>query len=817
MISKLDYWFISTVCGNVTKHQSDIGDKITDEEAARAWLDQYNRDATDIFYESSVISWNYSTNITVYNQKLTLENYLEVSKFQKNMSEEANTFAWRNFTDSSLRRQFRLITNIGLSACRDEDLLKQIIKIQSDMEKTYSTGKVCYKSTENCLALEPDLTRLLANSKDYNELLQAWKGWRDVTGKKMREEYEQFVNLSNHAIRSIGDFDNYAEYWLSLYDSAGFEEEVIAIMEQLKPLYLELHTYVREKLQEIYPSHMFPATGHIPAHLLGDMWGQSWDNLFDIMQPFKNKTRFDVTEAMVSQNYTVEKMYTITEEFFTSLGLPKLRDSFWKNSMLERPNNREVSCHGSAWDFLKNYDYRIKMCTDITMVDLYTVHHEMGHIYYQMAYENLSMPFRDGANPAFHEAIGDTIALSVVTPTHLHKIGLLDTVENDQESDINFLMNIALDKLAFLPFSFTLDSWRWGVFRGDTLPQHYNSKWWELRCKYQGVSPPVERTAEDFDPGSKYHVPFQVSYIRYFVAFILQFQFQKSLCDVAGHKGPLYLCDIYNSTAAGDKLRELLSLGSSKSWPDALEIMTGQRNMDARAFIEYFQPLTDWLKIQNKNKRSGWTELSCPSSTTGLIDSEEAGWEWIEQNDKLFTDIFSEMANAEWQYATNITDHNRKIKVDTTLKFAEYEQVAVQKASMFDWTSFQNKTLRRLFKKLNTTIGINSLEGKDKLEQSFASPDSETIDIVTNFWGYSLVIGLFITPIFVPDDCCSDLSISAFHEFLHDGELPAYPFKIPVDLHNISDRYFTVIISRYTMELSKRRQLLSFPLYSKVV
>ncbi|XP_033759589.1 uncharacterized protein LOC117341835 [Pecten maximus] len=710
-------WLMVSVECYVQKRESGDGDKIADEEAARAWLDQYNQDATDMFYNSSVIWWNYETNITDYNQNLTLETYLESSNFNKKKSEEANHFAWRNFTDVSLRRQFRFLTKRGIDGIKDENLLKEIVELQSDMEKIYSTGKVCYKSSDNCLTLEPDLTRVLANSRDYLELLQAWKGWRDATGRKMKDGFEQFVNLSNHAIRSLGDFDNYADYWLSWYDSATFEEEVIAIMEQLKPLYMELHTYVREKLQDIYPDHKFPATGHIPAHLLGNMWAQSWDNLYDIMQPFKNKTGIDVTRAMVSQNYTVDKMFKDSEEFFISLGFPKLRKSFWENSMLERPNDREVSCHGSAWDFYKYYDYRIKMCTDITQDDLYTVHHEMGHTYYQMAYENQSVPFRDGANPAFHEAIGDTIALSVVTPDHLHKIGLLDTVENDLESDINFLMNVALDKIAFLPFAFALDSWRWDVFRGKTPPQQYNSKWWELRCKYQGISPPVERSEEDFDPGAKYHVPFQVSYIRYFAAFILQFQFQKALCDVAGHQGPLYRCDIYNSTTAGDKLREMLSLGSSKTWPDALESMTGQRNMDASAFIEYFQPLTDWLKIQNKGKRVGWTDSACPSPTSGLIDNEEAGWEWIEQNDNRFITVHTEMAVAEWQYATNITDHNSKLKVESNVKFAEYQREAVLNASVFDWTNFQNETLRRLFKYINSTIGINSLEDKGKLEK----------------------------------------------------------------------------------------------------
>ncbi|XP_069120838.1 angiotensin-converting enzyme-like [Argopecten irradians] len=709
--------FITSVKGDIQKNESNVSSEISEEEAARAWLDQFNRDISDLYYNSSVIWWNYSTNITDYNQKQTVEVYLKEANFTKAKTEEAEAFAWRNFTDPSLRRQFRFLTRKGIKEIKDEALLKEIADLQSDMEKIYSTGKVCYRSLDNCLKLEPDLNRLFTNSRDYYELQRAWKGWRDVTGREMKDGFEKFVNLSNHAMTSLGDVTNLADHWLSYYNSDTFEEEIISIMEQLKPLYMELHAYVRDKLQEIYPNHKFPTTGHIPAHLLGNMWAQNWDNLYQIMQPFKNKTLIDVTQAMVLQNYTVNKMFEITEEFFTSLGFPKLRPSFWENSMLERPDDREVICHASAWDFLKNYDHRIKMCTDITQEDLYTVHHEMGHIYYDMSYENLSIPFRDGANPAFHEAIGDTIALSVVTPDHLHKIGLLDTVENDLESDLNFLMKMTLDKLPFLAFSFTLDSWRWDVFRGKIPPGQYNTKWWELRCKHQGIYPPVERSEEDFDPGAKYHVPFQVSYIRYFAAYILQFQFQKALCDVAGHQGPLYRCDIYNSTAAGDKLRDLLTLGKSTPWPDVLEMMTGQRNIDASAFVEYFQPLADWLKAQNKGRRVGWTDLACPSPTSGLIDSEEAGWAWIEQNDENIMALYTDLANAEWEYATNITDHNRQVKIDSNVKFAEYEREVVLNASVFDWTNFQNETLRRLFKQINSTIGINSLKDEDKLKK----------------------------------------------------------------------------------------------------
>ncbi|GBN45332.1 Angiotensin-converting enzyme [Araneus ventricosus] len=451
------------------------------------------------------------------------------------------------------------------------------------------------------------IQRILTKSRDYDELAHAWKAWRDAAGKPIREKYLRFVNLSNEAARLNG-FPDTGDMWREAYESDTFEEDLEALWEQLRPLYEHLHAYVRRRLIQLYGDDKIKNDGPIPAHLFGNMWAQSWVSLLDITQPFTGKPSVDVTPIMEAKNLSALEMFKISEEFFTSLGLKPMPEEFWRHSLIEKPKDREIICHASAWDFCNGKDYRIKQCTDITMEDLITVHHEMGHIQYFLQYARQPNVFREGANPGFHEAIGDVLALSVSTPKHLQSIGLLDEVADDPEGDLNFLLRTALDKVSFLPSGYLIDLWRWGLFRGEIKPENMNSKWWDLRLKYQGICPPVKRYDTDFDPGAKYHVPGNVPYIRYFVSFVIQFQFHKVLCDAAGHTGPLYKCDIYRSREAGQILSQVMELGSSEHWSEAMKIMTGgaTNKMDAGPILEYFQPLLEFLEEQNINETLGW-------------------------------------------------------------------------------------------------------------------------------------------------------------------------------------------------------------------
>ncbi|XP_052094708.1 uncharacterized protein LOC127730371 [Mytilus californianus] len=679
---------------------------------AKKWLTEYNTAAEHALYVQTEAEWAYTSNITDENQVKQIAARLVLAKFNKEAAHNASMFKWQTFNDESVKRQFESIADIGTDGLSDENKLKQLNSLQSDIEGIYGKGQVCL-TEQNCLPLEPDLYEMMAKSKDYDELLKIWKGWRDATGRKMKDKYAQFVELSNEGIKELGFYNDTGEFWRSWYESSTFQQDLQHLLDQLKPLYEQLHTYVRRKLQDKYGRDKFPASGHIPAHLLGNMWAQEWQNLYDIMIPYKGKSNVDVTSQMRSQNYTALRMFQTAEEFFTSLGLQSMPKEFWDKSIIEKPADREIVCHASAWDFYNRKDFRIKMCTAVNMEDLITIHHEMGHIQYFLQYKDKPVTFRDGANPGFHEAVGDVLALSVATPKHLQKIKLLDTVENDKESDINFLMKMALEKIAFLPFGYLMDQWRWSVFSGETTPDDYNQKWWDLRCKYQGIAPPVERTAEDFDPGAKYHIPGNTPYIRYFISFVVQFQFQKALCETAGHTGPLHTCDIYRSKEAGDKLGAMLRLGSSKPWPEAMMAITGQPNMDAKPIIDYFIPLIDWLKEQNKGDNPGWSE-TC--SVTQLPPSIGKVEEWLTQYEKQATVAYDKAYKAEWAYTSNITSKTKAAYTRSQVELAHFEKQMYNEASQYDWQSFYNTTQKRLFKAI-TNIGTSALSDMNQLEQ----------------------------------------------------------------------------------------------------
>jgi peptidyl-dipeptidase A len=335
------------------------------------------------------------------------------------------------------------------------------------------------------------------------------------------------------------------------------------------------------------------------------MWAQEWGNIYDVVAPPSGPLPYDLGAILKARNTDSQQLVRYGEGFYKSLGFDPLPGTFWKRSMLSHPRDRDVVCHASAWDVDNVRDVRIKACFQPTADDFVTVHHELGHNYYQMAYRNQPFFFRDGANDGFHEAIGDSIALNV-TPDYLKKLGLIDAVP-PPSADIPLLLHTALDKIAFLPFGLLIDKWRWQVFSGQVTPEHYNSAWWALREKYQGIAPPVERSEADFDPGAKYHIPGNVPYMRYFLARVYQFQFYRAMCQAAGYQGPLNRCSVYGSKEAGARLNAMLELGRSKPWPETLKVMTGSDKADASAIVEYFQPLIDWLKEQNKGEKEGWT------------------------------------------------------------------------------------------------------------------------------------------------------------------------------------------------------------------
>ncbi|XP_006897856.1 PREDICTED: angiotensin-converting enzyme-like isoform X2 [Elephantulus edwardii] len=583
---------------------------VTDEAEAWKFVEEYDRTAKVVWNEYAEANWNYNTNITTETSKILLEKNMEMANHSLKYGIWAKKFDVSNFQNTTIKRIIKKAQDLGQAVLPVKDL-EEYNQILLDMETSYSVASVCHPNG-TCLELEPDLTKLMATSRNYEELLWAWEGWRNKVGRSILPSYPKYVELSNKAAKLNGYKDT-GDSWRSTYETPSLEQDLEQLFQELQPLYLNLHAYVRRALHRHYGPEYINLEGPIPAHLLGNMWAQTWTNIYDLVVPFPSAPKLDATEAMIKQGWTPKKMFEEADNFFTSLGLLPLPPEFWNKSMLEKPTDgREVVCHASAWDFYNGKDFRIKQCTTVNMEDLVVTHHEMGHIQYFMQYKDLPVSLREGANPGFHEAIGDVLALSVSTPRHLQTINLLSSEGSGYEHDINFLMQMALDKITFIPFSYLVDEWRWRVFDGSITKENYNQEWWSLRLKYQGLCPPVPRSQDDFDPGAKFHIPSSVPYIRYFISFVIQFQFHEALCQAAGHQGPLHTCDIYRSKEAGKRLADAMKLGYSKSWPEAMKLITGQPNMSASAMMNYFKPLMDWLLTENwrHGEKLGWPQYN---------------------------------------------------------------------------------------------------------------------------------------------------------------------------------------------------------------
>jgi peptidyl-dipeptidase A len=573
---------------------------------ARRFIENAERDLFGLAILANQSGWVAVNFITEDTEALNAEHQKNLAVAIQRFAMQAKRFEKLNLP-AELRRKLTLL-KLGLVAPPPGNPTEaaEITKISTSLEADYGKGSYCKPNANPpCLQIN-DLSRILATSTNAAELLDVWQGWHRV-GAPMRQRYARFVELSNKGARELG-FANTGELWRAGYDMtpAQFSAELERLWNQVRPLYESLHAYVRTKLAEKYGTALVPPNGMIPAHLLGNMWAQQWGNIYPLVAPAGVAgPGFDVTERLVAKKVMPDSMVKIAEGFFTSMGLPKLPQTFWQRSLITKPRDREVVCHASAWVIDNKEDVRIKMCTEQTGEDLVTVHHELGHDYYYLGYKDQPLLFQNGANDGFHEAIGDAIALAI-TPDYLKTIGLIDQVPS-AAADTMLLLQQALDKVAFLPFGLLIDQWRWKVFSGEVTPANYNAAWWELRNRYQGVSAPLPRSESDFDPGAKYHVPGNTPYTRYFLAHVLQFQFYRAMCREAGWTGPLYRCSFYGNKKAGDKLWALLKLGASKPWPEALFAMTGERRMDAGALAEYFQPLKVWLDAQNRGKPVGWT------------------------------------------------------------------------------------------------------------------------------------------------------------------------------------------------------------------
>lgn len=582
-----------------------------------------------IWNKSSKVEWAFATDINDENEEAKLAYKKIVDKVTLDLGNQAKAFDQSKISDKQLKRKLNMLkSSIGTSIL-PKNKLDRFNNILSQMSKVYSTGKVPdYRdpSVEHTLG---EISTIIADSRDPKELEHYWTQWRAASGAKMRDIYLEYIDLTNEAARLNG-FRDGTEMKTESYESDTFTDEMAATWQGLKPLYEQLHAFVRDKLNKKYGSKVVPKDGPIPAHLLGNMWAQNWNNLATELRPFPQKPSLDVSQAMVDAGWTPKIMFQKADEFFQSMGLEAMRDEFWANSVIERPSDgRDMVCHASAWDFYDQKDFRIKMCTKVKQEDFIVVNHEMGHTQYQMAYRNLSVIFRSGANPGFHEGVADISSLAVGAPSYFQRLGLLgDNVDvTDEETNINLLFNMAMTRVAFMPFGYMVDKYRWDMFSGWADSSDLNCHWIKQRLEIQGVSPPNVRSEEHFDAGAKFHVAGNIGYVRYFTAFIYEFQFYRSLCLASGKydpndpKKPLHLCNFYGSKDAGDLMRSMMRVGASKPWKEVIKIMTGEGKMDTAAFREYFLPLEKWLREENKRNgvHVGWkvdTDQFCQNSRT---------------------------------------------------------------------------------------------------------------------------------------------------------------------------------------------------------
>lgn len=571
-----------------------------------SWVAQAEAELLDMAEKAGRAEWVYNNFITEDTQAIAADANAEFTeKLVSNAVEAALYNNVRGLNPEIVRKLVMMRTGIVSPAPTAVGGADKVAALSAGMQGTYGKGQ---GTLEGQPISGSDIEEKMGTVRDPALLKEMWVSWHDNVGAPMKGDYASYVELMNEGARELGFADTGA-LWRSNYDMEPDEFKALTerLWQEVKPLYDELHCYTRAKLSEQYGEEVQADSGPIRADLLGNMWAQQWANIYDIVAPEgAGDIGYDLTGLLVESDYDAIKMVKTGENFFSSLGFEPLPETFWERSLFIKPADRQVVCHASAWNLDNVEDLRIKMCTKVNADDFQTVHHELGHNYYQRAYNKLSPLYLTGANDGFHEAIGDMIALSI-TPEYLVQIGLLERGQvPSADKDTGLLLNQALDKIAFLPFGLLIDRWRWGVFDGSIPPEDYTKAWVDMKRDYQGIVPPVERTSENFDPGAKYHIPANVPYTRYFLSFILQFQFFEAACDIAGWKGPLHRCSFYGNEQVGDRLNAMLEMGASKPWPDALEAFTGTREISGKSIRRYFAPLDSWLKQQNKGKGCGW-------------------------------------------------------------------------------------------------------------------------------------------------------------------------------------------------------------------
>ena len=577
-----------------------------DLEEFLANVESENKKDGPVIYSASWISSNF---ITYDSQKVIADYGTKSTLKSLQRSREAASFDGLDTSKENQRMLNILKSSFVMPPPLDEELASELSEITTSLEAMYGSGEYCFDD-EECYDLEA-FESIIDNSRDPKELLRAWEGWHEI-GKPMKPMYMRMVDIGNQGSVDLG-YEGLSDLWFSKYDmpAEDFLDDTDRVWSEVKPLYDALHCHVRAKLNEHYGDEVISKTGPLPVHMLGNMWGQSWSNIYDLVYEEKSDSKYiDVTKIINEKSLSEIEMVEYAEDFFISMGFKPLPKTFWERSLFVKPRDRSVVCHASAWNLdPANNDLRIKMCIEKNEEDFITIHHELGHIFYYQAYNHIPTVFQAGANDGFHEAFGDLLTLSI-TPDYLVDIGFIseDDAEEAKKDPIGLLMKQALDGVVIVPWALMLDKWRSGVFDGDINESNLNSSWWSLREEYQGINTSYERSENYFDPGAKYHIPGNTPYTRYYLASIMQYQFHEALCNLIDYDGYLHECSIYGNKEAGDRIISTMAMGQSLPWQEAFENLTGSRQLSGKSIMNYYAPLKEWLDEENKNRTCGWSE-----------------------------------------------------------------------------------------------------------------------------------------------------------------------------------------------------------------
>ncbi|KAM7313925.1 angiotensin-converting enzyme-like [Ixodes scapularis] len=324
---------------------------IKNEALASQYLEDIADDITTLYSVSIYSSWDYLNNLTDHNQQKSGEVSVQTTKTWREFALTAKQFDYKSFKNVTLRRILRPMSDLG-SAVLDDAELNQMENLSSTMSRVYSSSLVTVGGMQN-LSLTPNLTAIMAKVGNYTELQEAWTAWHDTVGRKERGLYIPFVQLLNKTA-TLNGYGSVKDKWLENYEMENISDVIDTVWEEVAPLYKKLHAFVRMKLKSIYKGKL-PTDGTIPAHLLGNMWAQSWDNLYANLS---SGSPLDVSEELVKQKWTVHKMWKTAEDFFVSMGLPNMTDTFWNKSVMTKPTDRDIMCHATAWDFFSHNDFR---------------------------------------------------------------------------------------------------------------------------------------------------------------------------------------------------------------------------------------------------------------------------------------------------------------------------------------------------------------------------------------------------------------------------------------------------------------------------